>query len=179
MKQLLTVLLLSACSSLIAQTPIELSRVTEIPGIDQNTLFERSQEWVTDFCFQQEFTLQDEDKSEGYFYITGSFHYSYYDKTSPLIGKISGPVFFKLRIYVREGRYKYRFYEFFHEGGDYGKNLSYGPLYEGDEPIEAVMKRPDIETWKDIKRSVVRDVRSVGESLYLDMSTPTELETEW
>ena len=122
--------------------------------------------------------LQIADKELGYLYITGSFFYQAL-YASGNVGRISGPVFYKLKIFVRDGRCKYKFYEIFHEGGDVGNELSYGYLAEGDQPFNPSMRKPNIEVWIDIKRSVIRDVNDMVEGLRVAVITPTELETEW
>ena len=160
------------------QELIQVAQVVEVSSFSKDALFERSHAWAIDLCMSKEFELQQTDKELGYCYVTGSIHY----EASEIVNnnhRISGPIYFKLKIYIREGRFKYVFYDFFHEGGDIGNELSYGLLCEGDELINPSMKRPNMGVWVDIQHAARSGAWEIIDELTSAMLSPTEFEKDW
>jgi len=101
--------------------PIRYSEVVDVPGATQQELYSRAELWFAEAFQSANDVLQLEDESEGRLVAKAAIWY----EPKSMIGSdgIRGPIRFMGKVSAKDGRFKYEFSEFVHEGTQAGFGL--------------------------------------------------------
>lgn len=148
--------------------------------MSKEDLFNRVSLWLIERTIYNSAEIFASDQELGYILLSGDFHYSA-DESILGYTQINGLISYRLRIFVREGRYKYIVTDFYHHGSEVaaGAAHSYGPLTDGVDPYIPSMRKPKKVVWDDIRKVANNKTLELAKQLLIIMSTPTELEKEW
>lgn len=188
MKQLILFLLASVCISAYAQNGSSLS-YSEVVQVDsslsKDELYKRARAWFTEVYKDTHKTLEIEDRPAGELSGSGSMKFI----VSFAMGNAgNGTISYKVRISVKDGKYKYEINSFVHEGSDKyidGTNFkgTFGLITTDEEcpkancPYKAYPKVCE-KTWKEIKERIKGEVLTLSISLSDYMKSPVK-KSDW
>lgn len=145
----------------LPEMKFEWSEVVEVPGVPKQILYQRALEWFNQTFNDMRAVIQSQDKEAGTFYAKGYVKF----------GRIKGTpgetyVYFTVNISVKDGKYKYEFNNFFHEGNipsHHKMNLTAGGNLESPRPVPTyprikakVWQRIREYTHTDAERTIVK-----------------------
>lgn len=146
-------------ANVITKDPICYSAVAKVENVSQQELFTRARAWFADNFEDSKNVLRIQDKDAGELIGKGSFDYK-----TPIGVKnaADGYITFRIKIFTKDGRYKYQFESFFHHGSDYKKYSAQDfRLITTDEncPYDVfstsiTYKKWRNKIWKDIKKEI-------------------------
>ena len=102
------------------------TEVVEVDGVTKGDLFARGMEWVAKNYVSANHVVQFKDKEAGT--IVGKANLRVYIK-NPIKFNF-GVVKYTVSLYLKDGKYKYEFTDFYHDGttSEYYGGKSYGPI---------------------------------------------------
>ncbi|MEA1849255.1 DUF4468 domain-containing protein [Chryseobacterium sp. MHB01] len=148
--------------------------------VTKNELFNRARSWIGKTYNDEKYVIATEDRATGELSGNGSMNYN----TKRLyfgVGAVIGDVYYKINIYVKDGRYKYVFHSFRHTGSYVGGSapISYGLLTEDTEAPKPSRGGANNKAWNDIKEQTRIKIKRTIEDLKSSMSTKYEGSGEW
>ena len=167
-------LLLSVVTN--AQTPLIFESVVSADSISKSDLFNNGKSWVVATFRDAKEVIQLEDKDAGRITCKGVFEYKAPQWWGGGTANANGYVRFTIKLYFKEGRYKYSFSEFNHEPID---GISFGIITDSDKPpMKSHMgskKRAQI-IWDDLIEKTRNNTELLIESLKTKME---DKEDDW
>ncbi|KUG09031.1 DUF4468 domain-containing protein [Solirubrum puertoriconensis] len=161
----------SSASKLITYTS-----VVEVPGASRDELFTRASQWVSTAYKSSVSAPQTIDKEGGKIIIQGFTP----AKLKALgINSTAGNVTHTLSLYVKDGRYKYEFTNFYHEGIALPQGgVSTGGALENAKPACGPMMMLGFH-WRSIKEHTDEQVRELISQLTTTMASKAKDPTDF
>lgn len=157
--------------------------VVKIDSISKNELYNRAKLWFATTFNSSKDVLQIEDKDSGQLVGNSLFKYSptVFNASARTVGNIK----FTIKIFVKDGRYKYEFTNFIHESNSYS---AYGGLDFGlittdktcPNPKKNMLSGWNDKVWLDIKNQIEINIIPLIESLKKGMLVQSEtVKSDW
>jgi len=167
--------------SVTGQEPLKYTEVIQMENIPKNELYNRTHHWFTTQFKSSKDVIQIDNKEEGE--IVGKGNFKYIPKVLSGSEQIFGDIVFTVKVFLKDGRYKYEFTDFIHEpyGNEYGSKSMGIITTEMDNPNpEPLAKGWSNKVWVDIKNQIDVKVSSLITSLKVGMNTKSESKnTDW
>lgn len=165
---------------LLGQEPLKYSEVVQVDSIPKNELFNRAKIWFVTTYHNAKEVLQLENQEEGE--IVGKAIIKYYPNVFAGSEQIIGNINYTIKIFVKDGRYKYEITDFIHDpyGNQLGLKTSMGLITTDIEcPYPQRMgKNWSKKVWKDIKSQIESNITLLIFSLKQGMNKTTESKSE-
>ena len=180
MKKLLTFFIL-LFSTVVFSQELQFEEVVKVDSTaTKDELFNRARTWFGKTYNNEKFVISTEDRTNGEISGNGSMSY----RTGKLyfgVGAVIGDVNYKVNIFVKDGRYKYLFHSFRHEGTDVagGSAISYGLLTNSSDAPKPSRGGSNNKAWNDIKDQTAIKIKKTIESLKEAMNKKYEGSKEW
>jgi hypothetical protein len=176
---LTTILIVSANLQLSGQEgkPLVISGVDELGEVAMEDLYNRAYLWASDGSIEGLYSIHETDQWNGLLILTGSFPYNMEKKVAGW-RRIEGDIFYRLSIYTRDGKYKYVFSHFVHQGSG-EQPINYGRIYDSKSTNLHLSAEPHLVVINELLSSVKEQVKMKTKTLQEVMKKPTELETIW
>ena len=168
-----------------ASEPLSFTAVVQVEGVSQAELFVRAQAWFATTFKCGKCVMQTADKEAGQ--VIGRGAYEYASATFLSSKAISGWVTYTVKVFVKDGRYKYEITDFMHEGSPTASQYgSYPPFSFG--LVTTDENYPDIKyctkgicgkNWEKLKKDSEAQAKSLIESLAKAMATPASGQNAW
>ncbi|MCK9613015.1 MAG: DUF4468 domain-containing protein [Bacteroidales bacterium] len=160
---------------------------TEVVKVDsslkKDDLFISGRAWFNNTFNSSKNVLQTQDKESGEFVGKGTF--SYISAIKLMRVCTSGYIKFTINLWVKDGRYKYEFTDFVHEG-TYAQGhdpVNFGLItdatYIDIDCWDCWGNKWENEVWNDIKYSINSKVKSLINDLKSSMSKKNEINNDW
>lgn len=152
-----------------AQEPLTFSQVVEVPDATQRDLFGKGKLWVADVFRNSKAVIDAEDEASGQLLAKPAFRYS---STLPAFSgpsTVGGIVTYKLRLQVKDGKYRHELTDFVHE--------LFGPITVGEEQnikLFGATKGYKARVWKDIQEQCQKEADTIGRSLRKAMTSSND-----
>ncbi|MFZ4928351.1 DUF4468 domain-containing protein [Chryseobacterium sp. Mn2064] len=150
------------------------------PNITKDELYNRARSWIGRNFNRKKSSVDIEDKAAGELVASGTIDYrkrkSYYGASC-----VEGPVKLTLSIFVKDGRYKYVFHSFVHQGskGFSCKNTDYGLITTAEKAPQPSWGNPKDIAWEDIKEFIKDSVELNVSDLKQEMNKPSDTDNNW
>ena len=155
---------LTVSSSIFSAEPFTLSKVIQAEGVSKDAIYSAVMGWVgTNFSLISEDT-QITDREAGLIVKPAVFNYG---KNGIAYVCYSGRVFYKLKVQVRDGRFKVDLTSFSHgvKAGN-AKECGLGLITEDEEYTNKGMsKKYHNEVWADIKKKAEAEAEKIFEAI--------------
>ncbi|KAF5078477.1 hypothetical protein DSECCO2_140150 [anaerobic digester metagenome] len=160
--------------NVFSQEAIVYSEVVEVSDTDKDELFIRAREWFNETFNSSRDVLQISDKETGELSGKGLMKVNY---TFNYMGKrnFSCDVRFQVSLWVRDGRYKYEFTNFFIEGND--DSIEFGLVTTSNETniiFKGYSEKKLNEIYLSIKESIDARTKILIEDLNIKMKTKSK-----
>ena len=136
------------------------SEVVNVDSVSASVLYGRAIEWANENFKSSKAVIQSADKATGVILCKGALHLSL---------PAEDWVFFSFNIAIKDGKYKYVFKDFYHEGRTEGRQRNGGPLSE-DKP-DCGGFRMTGRYWQRIKDRTESEVKEFVASLLKSMKS--------
>lgn len=176
MKNLILVVLISGIMVVNAQELKYEEVVTVDSTITKDELYNRARSWYADTYKSEKDVMSITDKELGEISGNGAIRF---EPRTFYFGSMCarGWVMYKINIYVKEGRYKYNFHSFIHEGTRCpggGGLVSFGILTSDKEH-----KTESNKGWREVKEVVNARMENLIQSLKEAMNKKHETSKDW
>ncbi len=182
MKKAFLILLVMSMSTLIySQEPLKWEEVVTVDStVNKTELFNRARQWFSSTFKSEKDVISISDKESGEIsgnavveYKSGRFYFG--------VVCVNGYVNFKINVFVKDGRYKYVFHSFDHEGSFYegNKPISYGILTNSEIAPKPTRGGANNKAWAEIKEQTASQVIALINSLKIAMSQKSEAQNNW
>lgn len=154
--------------------------VTVDSTVNKTELFNRARQWFSSTFRSEKDVISVSDKESGE--ISGNAVLKYKsDRFYVGVVCVNGYVNFKINVYVKDGRYKYVFHSFDHEGSFYegNKPISYGILTNSASAPKPTRGSANNKAWAEIKDQTASQVNELINSLKTAMSQKSEIQDNW
>lgn len=178
MKKLLVLLVLLPMLS-FGQERLTYTNVVKVDSISKNELYNRAKLWMASAYNSSNDVIQIGNKEEGQ--IIGKASIKYLSRVFVGSATTGGYIKYTIKIFVKEGRYKYEITDFIH---DPRSRSSYPPVSMGlittdpDCPRPTSMVKWSNKVWRDIKTQIAETVVPLVRNLKKDMSLPAETKND-
>ncbi|MCK0199126.1 DUF4468 domain-containing protein [Ornithobacterium rhinotracheale] len=174
MKKVLLLLFLCLFAMTKAQEakPLGFTKVVEVPGVSKENLYNRAKLWVSDNFKKAEYVVDVDDKENGL--IICKSNYLFESKSITGGDTARGRVTFTLKMFFKDGKYKYEITDFVHSNKDFGL------LTESDEPArkKSFGKGWYQKIWKEIKTDAKIKIAIITTDLEKGMKKQSEIEKD-
>lgn len=177
MKKFVTLILvlITINAKLFGQEPLSYSEVVQVNDVLKNELFNRAKLWFATTYNSANDVLQIENKEEGE--LIGKAILKYEPNILSGSEQLKGNIRYTIKIYVKDGRYKYEITDFTHDpyGNMYGKK-SMGLIttdMENPNPLP-LSKGWSNRVWNDIKSQIDIPIVGIIDNLKKEMIKKTE-----
>jgi hypothetical protein len=182
MKKTFLILLVMIVSTLsYSQEPLKWEEVVPVDStINKAELFNRARQWFSNTFKSEKDVISISDKEIGE--ISGNAVVEYNsDRFYGGVVCVNGYVNFKINVFVKDGRYKYVFHSFDHEGSFYDGNkpISYGILTNSEIAPKPTRGGANNKAWAEIKDQTTTQVNALINSLKTAMSKKSEAQDNW
>jgi len=179
-KLILTFTIFTAISMTVyGQDTLTYTEVVQVDSVSKDELYNRAKLWLATAYNRSSDVLQMEDKDAGQ--IIGKAIIKYNPTVFSGSEQTKGTIKYTIKIFVKEGRYKYEITDFIHDpyGNQYGK-FSVGLITTAEEcpNPKPMAKKWSNKIWKDCKDQIESNVTPLISSLKQGMSTQVESETD-
>jgi len=166
-------------STLIAQNQEQFiySDVVELNNISQEEMYNRGKLWFVNTYVSANDVIQLDDKTGGTIIGNGVFRYN--SKVFNASDRTVGLIRYTVKLFFKEGRYKYEIGNFRHEStstSNYG-GINFGQITNDSEclnPKKGMGASWNNKVWKDIKSQIDHDVKSIISSIISGMDKAVE-----
>lgn len=160
-----------------AQEPLIYSDVVEVKNVSKNDLFKRAEIWFTKAYKSSKDVLQTRSKEDGQ--LIGKALIQYSQGFLSGSANTKGVINYEASIYLKDGRFKYKFENFIHES--YG-SISLGLIttdeeYQGETSM-MFPKKWYTRVWKDIKSQIENSILNLVYDLKKSMNEKAEIEKD-
>lgn len=175
-KLVLTIIIMTAISmTVFSQKPLTYTEVVQVDSVSKSQLYNRAKLWFATAYNSANDVLQISNKEEGA--IIGKAIMKYNPNVFRASEQTKGSIKYTIKIFVKEGRYKYEITGFIHDpyGNQYGKS-SMGLITTDKEcpNPKPMAKRWSNKVWGDIKTQIEGNMTSLTASLKEGMIKTTE-----
>ncbi len=182
MKKIFLILVVMSVSILgFSQEPLKWEEVVTVDStVNKTELYSRARQWFSNTFKSEKDVVSVSDKESGE--ISGNAVVEYKsDRFYFGVVCVNGYVNFKINVYVKDGRYKYVFHSFDHEGSFYqgNKPISYGILTNSEIAPKPTRGGANNKAWAEIKDQTTRQVNALIESLKTSMLRKSEVQDNW
>jgi hypothetical protein len=165
--------------TIFGQDKLTYTEVIQVDSISKKELYNRAKLWFANAYNSANDVLQLENKENGQ--IIGKAIMKYNPTVFVGSAATKGSIKYTIKIFVKEGRYKYEIIDFIHDpyGSQYGKS-SMGLLTNSEEcpnPKKGA-KKWSHKVWRDIKNQINFNITSLILSLKQSMITQSETKTD-
>ncbi|WP_347218535.1 DUF4468 domain-containing protein [Chryseobacterium sp.] len=149
-------------------------------SLTKEELFSRAKTWAGQNFKSGKNSITTEDAQLGEISGVGEFDYRA-DKKYMGYSCIEGPLSYKFSIYLKDGKYKYSFNSFIHNGsgGPGCKRVDYGQLTLSEKPPVKGKMIADDYAWMDIKEKAEAKIKPLITQLNEVMKKPHETNNDW
>ena len=165
--------------TVFGQEQLTYTEVIQSDSTSKNVLYNRAKLWFTTVYNSSSDVLQMDNKEEGQ--IIGKAIMKYNPTVFSGSEQTKGTIKYTIKIFVKDGRYKYEITDFIHDpyGNQYGKS-SVGLITTDEEcPTPKPMaKKWSNKVWRDIKNQIENNMTSLIASLKQGMTKQAESETD-
>jgi len=176
---ILILVLITINAKLFGQVPLSYSEVIQVNDVSKNELFDRAKLWFAISFKSSNSVLQIENKEEGE--LVGKGFFKYYSNIWSVKHVTEGPIRFTIKIYIKDGRYKYEINDFIHDPYPVttpGGALSVGFIttsVEYSKPLGLLdSKSLYNRVWKDVKSEIDIKIVAIVNNLKEEMMKKTE-----
>lgn len=142
--------------------PYSFTEVVKVENKSAGDIYYQSKIWLADTYKSAKDVIQIDDKENNT--IVGKGTLKYNSKIFAGGAAISGTIDYTIRIMAKDGRYKYEFTDFIHQGNDRGS--SFGLILNTDNPaLKIGWEKWRIKVYKEIKETIDRNIKPIEESL--------------
>lgn len=175
MKNLFVILFICSVSFIYGQE-LKFEQVVKVDStITKAELYNRARSWYAATYKSEKDVMSISDKDLGEISGNGAIRF---DPKTFYFGSVCarGWVMYKINIYVKEGRYKYNFHTFVHEGTRCpgGGLVSFGIL-----TLDKEHKTESNKGWREVKEVINAQIESLIKSLNEAMNKKHEINNEW
>ena len=177
---LLAIILLFLTITLKAQEPLSFENVIQSDStLSEENLYNRGHNWVVSIFKNPQKVIQLNDKDGGQIVCKGNFEYNQKKFIWGGSETSKGHINFTIKLFFKDGRYKYIFTDFIHDTLKNGN--SFGVItteveYLGKMSLTSKKWRKRI--WDDIKEQIELNVKIIEASLLEEMTKKSELEDD-
>jgi len=160
---------------LCGQEPLTYTEVVQVDSISQNELYNRAKLWFATIYNSSNDVIQVDNKEGGEF--IGKAILKYIPNIHSGNEQTKGNIKYTIKIFVKEGRYKYIITDFIHDpyGNHFGKSSMGLITTEKDCPKPKPMAKGwSNKVWADIKTQIETNMISLIANLKESMSKTTE-----
>ncbi len=154
---------------------LKIDGVEYVKEASKNELYNRARLWLADVFVSSVDVIQFEDEEKGQLIVKANM--KYYPNIYRCSNFSDKRINFTLRIYCKEGRYKYEFENFIHQGSLIGLITT---RYECPDPAPrggCGQKWMD-KSWWDIKYNIYQETSNIIADLIKQMQIPAETEID-
>lgn len=148
--------------------------------ITKDELFNRARSWIAKSYNNEKYVIATEDRANGEISGNGSMNYS---PGRMFFGAANaeGDIDYKINIFVKEGRYKFIFHSFRHNGSSGLGNtpISYGLLTTDETAPRPSRGGANNKAWSDIKMQASEKIKKTILSLKESMNKSYEANNNW
>ena len=157
--------------------PLVIFGVAKVTDLAMEDLYNRAYLWASDGSIEGLYSIHEVDRWNGVLIMTGSFPFQLEKKVNGW-RRIEGDIFYRLTIYTRDGKYKYVFSHFVHQGS-VELPINYGRIYDNKLNDLHKESEPHVVVIYELLTLVKEQVKMKVQILQEVMKKPTELETDW
>lgn len=174
-KFILTISFTAVSMAVFCQDALTYTDVVQVDSISKSQLYNRARIWFATTYNSANDVIQIENKDEGE--IIGKAIMKYNPNVNFASEQTKGNIKYTIKIYVKDGRYKYEITDFIHDpyGNHFGKS-SVG-LITTEEECPNPKPKPkgwSNKVWKDIKTQIEDNINSILSSLKEGMGKISE-----
>ena len=163
-----------------AQNPIKYEKVIQMDSsLNKEILYNRGVHWITSIFRNPQKVIQLNDKEKGQIVCKGNFEYNQKKFIWGGSDQSKGQINFMLKLYFKDGRYKYIFTDFIHETRS--KSNSFGLItdeYEYYGKMSLTTRKWRQLIWDDIKDQIEDYVYTIRVSLVKEMKIKNDTEDD-
>lgn len=181
MKKLLLIFALIYSVLSFAQDEFRFEDVVIIENTSKDDLYNRARNWFSNHFVNEKHVISFEDRNTGEISGNGSMKFNP-QKTYFGVLAIAGTIEFKVNVIVKDGRYKYIFHSFRHEGTyvpSGAKAINYGLITNNDDPPQPSRGSASKKAWIDIKEQTTLSINKTIAKLKEAMLKQSNVEGEW
>ncbi len=173
-KLMLTFTILTAISlSVYGQEPLTYTEVVQVDSVSKSELFNRAKLWFATAYNSANDVLQIDNKEEGE--IIGKANMNYTPTVFSGGYTIKGSIKYTIKIFVKEGRYKYEITDFIHDPyGNQDGNMGLITTDKENPNPKPMAKKWSNKVWDDIKTQIEQNMITLIVSLKDGMAKTTE-----
>ncbi len=164
-----------------SQEPLKWEEVITVDStVNKTELFYRARHWFSNTFKSEKHVISISDKESGE--ISGNAVVEYKSNNFYVgVVCVNGYVNFKINVYVRDGRYKYVFHSFVHEGSFSrgNKPISYGLLTDSEIAPIPTRGSANNRAWAEIKDQTTNQINSLIDSLKTEMASKSQILDDW
>jgi hypothetical protein len=168
-----------------APEPLDFTGVVQVKGATKDQLFNRAQAWFATTFNCGKCVMQTSDKEAGQIIGRGAFEYT--SATFLASDAIKGWVTYTIKVFVKEGRYKYEVADFIHKGSKtvtrfgVGDAFSFGLITTAKHypKIKHCTKGVCGKNWAKLKADCKKEAKTLKESLSQAMEVPPSGSEKW
>lgn len=165
--------------TVFGQEPLTYTEVVHVDSVSKNDLYNRAKFWFATAYNSANDVLQIDNKEEGE--IIGKAIMIYNPNVFSGSEQTKGSINYTIKIFVKEGRYKYEITDFIHDpyGNQYGKS-SMGLITTDKEcpNPKPMAKGWSNKVWDDIKTQIENKMTSLIANLKEGMNKTTETKND-
>lgn len=166
--------------TVLAQKPITYTEVVQVDSVSQDDLYNRARLWFTTTYNSANDVLQMDSREDGQ--IIGKAVMAYSSAIFMSSGTTKGNIRYTVKIFVKDGRYKYEITNFIHEpyGSSAGYKTDFGLITTAEKcptPTKGAVKWSN-KVWKEMKDVIAADMESLIPRLKQGMVTVADSEDD-
>ena len=165
--------------TIFGQEPLTYTEIMQADGISKMELYTRAKLWFANAYNSANDVLQMDNKEGGQ--IIGKAIMQYKPTVFSGSAATKGNIKYTIKIFVKEGRYKYEITDFIHDpnGNRYGKwSMSLITTNEECYSPKPMAKNWSDKVWRDIKNQIENNMNPLIVSLKQGMIKQVETETD-
>ncbi|GAB4199695.1 MAG: DUF4468 domain-containing protein [Bacteroidia bacterium] len=175
------IIMIATTMVVFGQEPLAYTEVVQVDSVSKNELYNRAKVWFATTYNSVNDVLQIDNKEEGM--LIGKAIMKYEPNVFTGSEQTKGNIKYTIKIFVKDGRYKYEITDFIHDpyGNQYGKS-SMGLITTDKEcpNPKPMAKGWSNKVWNDIKSQIEDNVTSLINSLKQGMSKrPESKKDDW
>lgn len=176
MKRMLTLILVAISFSAFSQGVLKYTEVIHVEGATKAELYNRAKSWFATTCVDAKEVIQVDTGDKIIGRVTEPYTQSFLTGKDQTTGEIS----YLIKIYIKEGRYKYVLSNFSHKSLNLtGISFSAGLITTDIEyPYKGGGRKWRTRVWQDIKLQIKRMQKPLIKDLKSTMERPDEEEND-
>jgi len=182
LKLMMITLMMCFTMNIFSQNELIYSEVIKVDSnISKSELYNRAKTWFVTTYNSSNDVLQLDDKENGQ--LIGRAIIKYKSKRTYMGSDLTiGYIKYTIKIFVKDGRYKYEISNFIHKSTYYTNPSSMGLITVDEFPLikpRNLTKNVSNKIWLDIKNQINNNISNLILGLKLDMLKETETKINW